>query len=100
MYYSWKILVFYSIQQDHSRKAEINSKFFINRVSDWLKRLKSVKFIFIQQNRLSCEQVYTQKLDFAKGDWVNRPLQHIPRACHQLRHLTLVDNYAFQVGLR
>jgi hypothetical protein len=43
-----------------------------------LKRLKCVKFIFIQQNRLSCQQVYLQKLDFAKEDWINRPLQHIP----------------------
>ena len=26
--------------------------------------------------------------------------QPIPRACHQLKHLTLVDNYDVQVGLR
>jgi len=25
---------------------------------------------------------------------------NLPRACHQLKHLTLVDNYDVQVGLR
>jgi hypothetical protein len=56
--------------------VEINSQFSVDRVSDLLQELKSVKLIFTQQNRLSYQQIHLLKLDFAKEDLANRLLQN------------------------